>query len=99
MEKTIKDSADYEINLSEKGYEFNYKQTSENELAALMITRELLKFSKENLKESLKQVKGKHLEMVKDRLGKITTSEYTLTMMIESVIGEFLVDEKEKVEQ
>ncbi len=58
-----------------------------------MVVREILKFSKDTLKESTKQATGKHLEMVKDRLGKVTISEHTIKMMIESVIGEFLVDE------
>lgn len=93
MEKTLKGAVEFEINLYKDKYDFNYDQLSVNELASLMVVRELLKFSKENLKKSTKQATGKHLEMVKDRLGKVTTSEYTISMMIESVIGEFAIDE------
>lgn len=83
----------FEITLKDDQYSFTYDRVSENELAALMIVREIFKYSKEQLKESLKQVKGKDLNMIKDRMGKITTSEYSISMMIESIIGEFLLEE------
>lgn len=94
MEKIIKGAAGFEITLKDDQYSFTYDRVSENELAALMIVREIFKYSKEQLKESLKQVKGKDLNMIKDRMGKITTSEYSISMMIESIIGEFLSEEK-----
>lgn len=99
MGKTLKGKVDFEINLQDDKYEFDYERLSVNELASLMVVREILKFSKDNLKESLKQASGKHLELVKDRLGKVTTSEYTISMMIESVIGEFMFDEIPETDQ
>lgn len=93
MERTIKAILEYEVHLTDSEYGITFDRTSENELAACMVAREILKFSKENLLKSLDQAKGKHLKLVKDRLSKVTTTEYTLTLLIESIIEEFLIEE------
>lgn len=102
MTETIKGTITYDIELSDSGYQIKFDRNSENELAASIITREVLKFNKQNLKNSLGQAKGNHLKLVKDRLQKVTTTEYTIALLIESIIGEFLIHEnsqKEKIEQ
>ena len=64
MEKTLKGAVDFQIDLKEDQYGFQYDQKSAtNELAALMIAREILKYNKQNLLKSLDQAKGTHLNM------------------------------------
>lgn len=98
MNRTIKASLNYEIDLSETNYEIRFDRTAENELSAAMIARELLKYNKENLIKSLTQAKGPHLKMVRDRLQKVTTTEDTLRLLIESIISEFLIEDEVKKE-
>lgn len=99
MVKTIKSSVDFEIELSEAEYKISYGQEPKNELAAFMIVREILKYSKDNLKSSLDQAKGKHLNIVKDRLQKVSISEKLISVFIESIIGDFLIGEDEVKEK
>lgn len=91
---TIKGALNYEIEISEEAYQIKFDRSADNELAACMVVREILKFNKENLQASLTQAKGNHLNMVKDRLNKVTTTEHTLKLLAESIIAAFLIEDE-----
>lgn len=98
IEHKLEGSIKYEVVYTDKSYEIRFDQGIENELAANMITREIVKFIKGNLMESVTQAKGKDLDLVKDRLGKITTTEYMLGMTIEQTLAEMLMENQVSAE-
>lgn len=88
----------YEISFDDKSYQIKFDRGTNPELAANMIAREGVKFAKQNLTASVSQAKGKDLDLIKDRLGKVTSCEYILGMIIEQIIGQMLMDKELKAE-
>jgi hypothetical protein len=89
--KIIEGTINFKIEIKENEYDFEFSErTAENELLSLMVAREIFKFLKNNLKESKKQAKGADLQMVKDRLNKVTSGEYILGVSIEQTIAAIL---------
>lgn len=86
MEKTITGQVDFSIEISDKEYHLNYTPTVENELAAMSITREVIKTLKENLLTLEKQAVGKTKNVFRDRINKVTGAEYLLRLLIEEVV-------------
>lgn len=88
MTKTITGNLEYTIEISDTSCEIKMSQKLEDELAACIITKFLVGYIKQNLLESLKVVKGKDINLYKDRLGKITSTETVLALMTEDYIYE-----------
>lgn len=99
-DKIIEGTIKYKITVKENEYEIEFSEkTAENELACLMVSREIFKFMKENLKASKKQAKGTDLHMVKDRYNKITNGEYMHGIIIEHSIMELLSNKPEVADE
>ncbi len=79
--KSLKGSIDFELTYDDKEYTISYSKSVNNEMAAILIARELSKYCKANLLTHVENAKGKQKGLAKDRMSKMTTTEYTLGMM------------------
>jgi len=84
----------FEVRFTDKEYSVQYDRGINQEVSACMMAREIIKFNKENLIASLEQAKGSHLDMVKDRLGKVASAEYILGKLIEQMLAEILMEKE-----
>lgn len=85
LDMEITGSIQYEVKISDGNYQVTFSRTEDSELASLMISREVIKNSKEFLMNQLKDSKQK--VALKDRIQKVTTTEYTLGKIIEAYLG------------
>lgn len=91
----IKGSIDYEIEISDEGYQIKFDRRDNNELAALMIARENVKFSKAHLKKNIPK-QGSLKQMVNDRINKAGSGEYFLSLMIEATLVHAIAQSKQE---
>jgi len=90
MEKSIKGSIGFELKLSDDKYEIKCSPTVENELTSFIITNEIIKTLKAGLIEVEAQSKGKNKLGVRDRIKKVTATEYILNLLIEETVNGLL---------
>lgn len=81
MTKIIKGTLEYEITISEKDYVMDASPKVADEMAAITIVNMLLSYSKETLLKSLTQASGKHINALKDRLGKVNSAISMMQLM------------------
>lgn len=81
MTKIIKGTLEYEITISEKDYVMDASPKVADEMAAITIVNMLLGYSKDTLLKSLTQASGKHLNALKDRLGKVNSAISVMQLM------------------
>ena len=88
--KIIKGTLEYEIHITEKDYELKASPKLEDELAALIIVNMLTGYSKDTISKSISKSQGKILNVLKDRLGKLNSTQSIVQLMSNDYVREFL---------
>jgi len=91
MKHEIKGSVDYELTTDSATHTSNLKYDSciENDIVVLMASRSLCERALDTLRENKKKAKGKTLQLINNRIDKLTHARYGLEILSSSMIEMF----------
>lgn len=91
--KVIKGTIHYEINEENNTWKLAYSQSSDNDLAVMLIGQQLMEFSEEEFESALKDqsMDTKTKKFYQGRLKKVRAAKFGLSLMCETLLS--IIDE------
>jgi len=91
--KVIKGTIHYEINEENNTWNLAYSQSSDNDLAVMLIGQQLMEFSEEEFESALKDrsMDTKTKKFYQGRLKKVRAAKFGLSLMCETLLS--IIDE------
>lgn len=91
--KVIKGTIHYEINEENNTWKLAYSQSSDNDLAVMLIGQQLMEFSEEEFESALKDksLDTKTKKFYQERLKKVRAAKFGLSLMCETLLS--IIDE------
>lgn len=95
----IKKSFDYEIEITEEGYSINVEPGVSDDLACLLISKNIVERFQFDLKEAKKmKMPGSDTKFIAERLNKMNQTAYGLQVVAEQVIRYVMISVKKEAE-